>query len=798
MTIPPTLLQELAQGRVVPYVGSGVSLAVRVAGQPVFPSWSGLLSEMADALAQAGNDDDAGIVRGHCNKRRWFKAAEAALEGLHKHGFFEVLRRRFDIAEPAGADWSLPDAIWRLQPSVIVTTNYDDVLFWRKRESRRMLNDQPEELAELYRAADPQRPFIWHLHGHISRAKSLILAPAQYNTFYADAEQTLQQYQAATIQLRSLLANWTLLFVGFGLQDEYVMGVLGEVFKAFGGATRKHFALLKQGEADVARLWEEHNVQVIEYPEHGAPLVGLLDALAEGAKSGPRSSGGKRDAARRPVVPPVYTAWLAKKCAEVEHSGLRPKHGQAVTLRHVYVPVITRAGDRESEHAEHHLRLDPRMMPGDERPAHQLLQKLAEEKSLYISGPPGSGKTTFCRWLTWAVCLGDLPVHPIAPPEGFQETFPEKLRGRLPLLIRLRDFWVDLPKSAVGVELTGAELERVLEQWITRKSFDGLAWGVVKDHLDAGLALLIFDGVDEVPLTAGDSHHPTQPRHLLLAGLADGVAHWTAAGNRVLVTSRPYGLNDQQRGRLGFVHAPLEELPNELQQLLVRRWFHCLRPDAAEAESACGELWADVAARPEIARLATNPLLLTAICIVYGEKRKLPQDEFALYDRIVDTVLFNRYGEESSWAANARSNLCVIAHGMHTGEELGEPRDQPRTAATVDEIDRILQHYEKNRTRSELLKVTARDTREDLLTRSGLLLPQEDDRHAAFYHFTFQDFLTAERLFDLPDDKLADVFRRRGEFPEWRKRSICCTAPCCTNAARRIRPSNCCRSCSAS
>ncbi len=498
-------------------------------------------------------------------------------------------------------------------------------------------------------------------------------------------------------------------------------------------------------------------MQAIEYADHGPPLVALLDELAAGAKRGPPTPSGKGGPARRPVVPPVYTAWLAKQCAQVELSGLRPKHGQAVTLRNVYVPVVTPEAPFKRD------------LPGGDKPSHQLLQALAAEESLYVSGPPGSGKTTFCRWLTLAVCQGELPAHPIAPPKGFQETFPEPLRGRLPLLIRLREFWETLPKSAVGVELTGAELERVLEQWITRKKFDGLAWPVVKDHLDAGLALLIFDGVDEVPLTAGDPQQPAQPRHLLLAGLADGVAHWTAVGNRVLVTSRPYGLSDQQRQRLGLPHAPLDKSPGELQQLLVRRWFHCLRPDAAEAEAACQELWADVAARLEIAELAANPLLLTAICIVYGENRKLPQDEFDLYDRIVNTVLFNRYGEQSSWAADARCNLCVIAHGMHTGEELGEPRDQPQADATVDEIDRMLQHYEQHRTGSELRKVNARDTREDLLSKSGLLLPQGDDRHAAFYHFTFQDFLTAERLFDLPADKLADVFRRRGEFPEWRK-----------------------------
>ena len=190
----------------------------------------------------------------------------------------------------------------------------------------------------------------------------------------------------------------------------------------------------------------------------------------------------------------------------------------------------------------------------------------------------------FRRRLTLAVCLGQLPPHPISLPSAFEETFPQELRGRLPLLIRLREFWQSLPQSAGGDELTWAELEQVLEKWLTRKNFAGLAWSLFKDHLDAGAALLIFDGVDEVPLTADDSPQTARPRQLLLAGLADAVAHWTAAGNRVLVTSRPYGLSDTQRQRLGLPHAPLAELPRELQRLLVRRWFNCLRKAAAEAE----------------------------------------------------------------------------------------------------------------------------------------------------------------------------------------------------------------------
>ena len=76
MKITHRFIQQLRQGHVVPFVGSGVSLAVQANGKSVFPSWKDLLLGMADAV---DDEDDAAIIRTHCKKRRWYKAAEEAL-----------------------------------------------------------------------------------------------------------------------------------------------------------------------------------------------------------------------------------------------------------------------------------------------------------------------------------------------------------------------------------------------------------------------------------------------------------------------------------------------------------------------------------------------------------------------------------------------------------------------------------------------------------------------------------------------------------------------------------------------
>ena len=380
-------------------------------------------------------------------------------------------------------------------------------------------------------------------------------------------------------QFRSMLTNSTMLFVGFGLEDEYVMEVIGDVLETFKGVVGEHFALMKCGSQDAAQIFKQHNIHIIEYEDYGQPSVNKLGELAAASQEVAEIFD-DTEQMLRPPVPPNYLEWLAKDCSKnVDLSGMRPKHGASITLRNVYVPVTT------SVTVQHPSAPPPMEYAGvaypisrqfEGRTSARLLQALANKSSLYISGPPGSGKTTFCRWLTLAVCQGKQPIQDVSPPNELQEPFPQELSGRLPVLIRLRDFWEALPAVVGGDELTRAELEAVLQQWITRKKFEGLTWTMVSDHLQARTCLLIFDGVDEVPLTSDEAENSTAPRAMLLAGLADAIAHWQQSGNRVLVTSRPYGLSDAQQSQLKLPHAPVADLSKPLQELLLRRWFRCL------------------------------------------------------------------------------------------------------------------------------------------------------------------------------------------------------------------------------
>ena len=224
----------------------------------------------------------------------------------------------------------------------------------------------------------------------------------------------------------------------------------------------------------------------------------------------------------------------------------------------------------EPEEATRRSRLDP-----DEPRLVPLLKRI-DEGSLYVPAAAGAGKSTFCRWAALQ-CIPDAPTsHPVPAPEEYEEPPPAALRTRLPLLVPLRDFCKDMDCGRGRRTWHRSDLERALAAWIDRSPPPGLNGALLKAHLAAGSAFLLLDGLDEVAVSNPATARPYTPAQLLLSGLADALPAWEAAGNRTLLTSRPYGLDEAGLARLGLPRAPLKPLPDPLQELFVSRWFHTL------------------------------------------------------------------------------------------------------------------------------------------------------------------------------------------------------------------------------
>ncbi|MEI7866476.1 MAG: SUMF1/EgtB/PvdO family nonheme iron enzyme [Candidatus Methylumidiphilus sp.] len=469
---------------------------------------------------------------------------------------------------------------------------------------------------------------------------------------------------------------------------------------------------------------------------------GVLSAIMAAEPEGASNNAAVRD---------LYLAWLRQTCESVELLGLDLRESQNVRLGQVYVPAVTPPKAEKSGKAK----------PEEVREERQalLLHRLGEE-SLYLPGAPGAGKTTFCRWLALVVATGSVPEHKLAVAKEFEEKLPGELRGRFPLLCRLRE-WAGHEGCLRGNgHWTRAELEQSLAAWLDQAKPGGLTWAAFHEELQAGRALLILDGVDEVPESLPLGH---LPRRNLITGLADALPEWLKLGNRVLLTSRPYGLCDDDRRRVNLTVAELLELPEALQDTFVRRWYAAADPVNAEAKA--GGLLVHLQEREDLAELRRNPMLLTALCVMYDQGQRLPQDFYKLYDAVIGQVLYKRYLTENE-RDKARWRLEAVALGMHLGESHAL-RGTPAAEVDIDEILRHLADYQRNDPTTETGSADARQAREDLLSNSGLLLPRSDGR-AAFYHLSFQEFLAAVRLKRI-GKPATEVLTHHAATPAWRR-----------------------------
>jgi formylglycine-generating enzyme required for sulfatase activity len=510
----------------------------------------------------------------------------------------------------------------------------------------------------------------------------------------------------------------------------------------------------------------------------------LTDEEADGDGTGALSSAEERTSAGRrgarasrgfpsgaaPAVPIAYRDWVKKQHGGVDLLGLQLKKGRPPSLGTIYVPQTTVAhAAPESQRRRGRPGIDVDMRgatrhPGErEGERHSLvLDRLARE-SLYLSGAPGTGKSTFCRWVAWLVAEGAVPAADVTGPDEFAESLDSGLKQRLPILLKLREFW-DLLPIRVGGGLTPADVEDALARWVDARQPDGLDARLVRAHLEHGSALLLLDGMDEVPISAGTPGRRWHPRQQLLNALAEACPAWIGKGNRVLLTSRPYGLSTDQAAATTLTSAPLHPLPRPLQSLLAHRWFAVLAGDAQTGAETMADLFSNIDSQPWLVELAANPLLLTAMCIVYDEGKRLPQDKHELYDRVTTTVLYSRYPDPAD-VDKAKRELGVIAYGMHTGAPFDE-RPTPRPEATFFEVERWLQNYQDRRDYTERSETGALDARDGLLSSSGLFLSTGDDR-AGFAHLSFQEFFAAHRSFTADETQLLQVFARRAPAAEW-------------------------------
>ena len=372
---------------------------------------------------------------------------------------------------------------------------------------------------------------------------------------------------------------------------------------------------------------------------------------------------------------------------------------------------------------------DPFRGPGGQRAANVL----GRSGRVLVVGHAGSGKTTLLQWLAVRSALGDFS----GPLEGWAGTVP---------------FFIPLRQYAGGALPAPEEFPLAVGRNLTHEMPPGWVHGLLR----AGRALVLVDGVDELP---------ERQRDQVRAWLGGLVSDFGVS--RYVITSRPTAIREGWLAGLEFTEAELQPMSAADVREFVRQWHKSMAAeiiDADDARDLAGyerSLIEAIDADRHLRALSVSPLLCALLCALNRERRThLPRDRMEIYEAALDMLLDRRdreRGVETDEAQLTKTDKMFLLQDIAFWLVRNGLSDAP--------ADRVTGQVARSMRQLHKVSAEAPEVFRSLLERSGVLREPAAGR-VDFVHRTFQEFLAAKAAVD--NDEVGLLVANAGD-DQWRE-----------------------------
>ena len=284
-TILPRLAATYESGRLVPFLGSGMSV-------PVCTDWWTFVHRLeVEATGQ-----EVPPFSKRVSREKLIGKANNAVRSLkaRERGAFEAAVQKAilrNTATPAVPEQTL--ALAKLRWPLVLSTNYDNcyaaALHLQQEAPARPLAVVGRGVEDCQRVLNSLsvagRSLLWALQGYLD-APHVLPGSSDSSSLRQQLVVGHEEYRRVTYRdlhfrraFAEVFRQRSLLFLGAGIQETYLQELFGEVLEYHGPSTRPHYAFIQEGEVDPDFMLARFQIIAVEYPrgEHSFVIKWLKD-----------------------------------------------------------------------------------------------------------------------------------------------------------------------------------------------------------------------------------------------------------------------------------------------------------------------------------------------------------------------------------------------------------------------------------------------------------------------------------------------------------------------------------------
>jgi predicted NACHT family NTPase len=320
---------------------------------------------------------------------------------------------------------------------------------------------------------------------------------------------------------------------------------------------------------------------------------------------------------------------------------------------------------------------------------------------LMVLGKPGSGKTTFLKYLAIQCSSGNL------------------LSNLVPIFITLRD-------------LAEAKNQPSCLEFIAKIiSNSSITDSQITEVIKQGKALILLDGLDEIR---------EEDANRIIKEIREFSDQYHT--NQFVITCRIAGREYMFET---FTEVEVADFSYKQIQSFITKWFQAKKLESDTAERFIEQLQSN----PPIRELATNPLLLTRLLLEFEDSGDFSTELAELYKRGIATLLRKWDAKRGIVRDQVYRNLSVQRKKDLLSQIALATFERKDFFLKKKDFGRYIAEFIRNlpdaQTDPEALQLDSEAVLKSIESQNGLLVERARDIYS-FSHLTFQEYFTARKI----------------------------------------------------